>query len=397
MTAFSLAYCNNVWTHYQAPVSREFVRFLGEDRFRLCLFEPVNEERRRLGWAGDVPRHPWIAGPPSSSGESERIGRIVCDADVAVLGACPQEIQAARAATGKLTFVMSERMWMRPFHWWRLLIPRYARRVRRIKQIANRPSVHYLPMGAYAAGDARRIGAYGDRIWTWAYFADVAAQPPQPRAGGPMRILWAGRMLRWKRIDLLLGVIARLCREPGFGRLDVVGDGPEKPRLLRLARKLGLGEKCVFHEPVAVERVRELMREADVYVLPSNRYEGWGVVANEAMSEGAVLVANQQAGAPPVLVHHGRTGFLFEDGNADALAGILQTLLADASLRETVRQAAWRAMQRLWHPRVGAERFVALCQGLLGLAPMPAYHEGPCCRCFCSDRTGPAQPRSGST
>lgn len=37
-------------------------------------------------------------------------------------------------------------------------------------------------------------------------------------------------------------------------------------------------------------------------------------------------------------------------------------------------------IQQLWHPRVGAERLLGLCQGLLGLAPLPGYSEGPCRR-----------------
>jgi glycosyltransferase involved in cell wall biosynthesis len=308
--------------------------------------------------------------------------RVVCDADVAVLGACPHEVQAARAATGKLTFVTSERLWKKPFVWWRMLNPRYARGVRRYTGIANRPNVHYLAMGAYAAGDVRRIGAYGDRLWTWAYFAEIASKPPQPRINDQVRMLWVGRMLEWKRVDLLLKAVARVCYEPAFGRLDVVGAGPERPGLLKLARKLNLGDKCIFHEPVAPDRVRELMGQADVYVLPSNRYEGWGVVANEAMSEGAVLVANEQTAAARVLIDHGRTGFLFKDGDVAGLADVLRSLLADASLRGTVRQAAWLNIQRLWHPRVGAERLVGLCEGLLGLAPMPTYEEGPGCRCL---------------
>jgi len=188
-------------------------------------------------------------------------------------------------------------------------------------------------------------------------------------------------MLKWKRVDLLLNAVAHIHHEPDFGRLDVVGAGPEKPRLLKLSRRLGLGEKCVFHEPVATDRVRGLMRQADVYVLPSNRCEGWGAVANEAMSEGAVLVANEHAGAARMLIDHGRTGFLFENNDASALEAILRMLLRDAALRETVRRAAWREMQQLWHPHIGAERLIALCQGLLGLGSIPAYSEGPCCRC----------------
>jgi glycosyltransferase involved in cell wall biosynthesis len=375
---FSLVYVTNIWNHYQGPICTEFASLLGESRFKMCLFEPVHEERRQLGWASDIPDHKWIAGPPSSNSDMERLGEIICDADVAVLGHCPQAAQAARAATGKLTFMTSERLWKKPFAWWRMLNPRYARGVTRYKRIANRPNTHYLPMGAYAAGDVRRIGAYGDRLWTWAYFAEVASQPPQPRTSDQMRILWVGRMLIWKRVGLLLKAAARVCHEPAFGRLDVVGAGPEKSRLLKLSRRLGLGGKCVFHEPVAPDRVREWMRQADVYALPSNRHEGWGVVANEAMSEGAVLVANEQAGAAQVLIEHHRSGFLFKDGDVQGLADILHTLGADAALRERVRHAAWSELNRLWHPRVGAERLVRLCEGLLRLAPMTGYSEGPC-------------------
>ena len=374
----TIAFCTNIWNHYQGSLCTEFARLLGENRFNMCLFEAVHDERLQLGWPVDIPDCTWIAGPPRCADELERLTRIVCEADVAVLGACPDEVQAARVATGKLTFVTSERLWKKAFASWRMLNPRYARGVRRCKAIANRPNVHYLPIGAYATGDVRRIGAYGDRLWTWAYFAEIASNAPQARINQEPRILWVGRLLRWKRVDLLLKAVARVAREPALGGLDVVGCGPDKSRLLRLARRLDLEGKCVFHDPVPPNQARALMRQADIYVLPSDRHEGWGVVANEAMSEGAVLVANEQAGAARMLVDHGRTGFLFADGDVRGLAGILSSLLADSSLREAVRQAAWLEIQRLWHPRVGAERLLGLSQGLLGLAPMPRYTEGPC-------------------
>lgn len=378
-SGMSLAYGVNIWTHHQAPLCRELVRFLGDDHFTMCLFEPVDEERRRLGWAAEVPKHPWIAGPPSSRRDIEQLIRIVCDADVAILGHCPPEIHTARAETGKLTFIMSERLWKKPFHWWRMLNPRFARGIKKYKDVANRDNVHYLAMGTYAASDVRRIGAYGDRLWTWAYFAEVASQPPQPRTDERLRILWAGRMLKLKGVDLLLKAVSHICDDSRFGGLDVVGAGPDKSRLLRLSHKLGLGDKCVFHTPVEAHQVRELMRKADIYVFPSNRYEGWGVVANEAMSEGAVLVANDQAGAAQVLIEHGRTGFLFPDRDVNNLADTLRTLMHNAELREAVRQAAWQNMQQLWNPRVGATRLIQLSHGLSGLGVMPHFAEGPCC------------------
>jgi glycosyltransferase involved in cell wall biosynthesis len=351
---FKIAYCTNLWNHYQASLCREFANLLGETCFKMCLFEHVPEEQRNLGWASKVPDHKWIAGPPSTPEDMQQLEQLVCDADVAVLGECPMEIREARAATGKLTFVTSERLWKKPFYWWKMLRPRIARGIRRYRNIANRPNVHYLAMGAYAARDVRQIKAYHDRIWSWGYFAEVASEPPRPRNNEPMRVLWVGRMLDWKRVDLLLKAAARVCREPSFGRLDIVGAGPEKSRLLNLSAKLGLGDKCVIRDPVPPDQVRELMRQADVYVLPSDRGEGWGVVVNEAMSEGAVLVANEQAGAAKVLIDHGRTGFLFPDKDVAGLANILQRLMADRGLRDTVRQNAWQEINRVWHLSVGS-------------------------------------------
>ena len=377
---FSLAYCTNIWNHYTGSLCTELVTHLGTDHFKLCLCDQIYEEQRKLGWHSNAPGHQWIAGPPASNGDLRQLSDLVCDADVAVLASCAPEIQAARCATGKLTLIMGERIWKWPLYWWRMLNPRCARSVRRFKRMVTPSHVHYLAIGAYAAGDVRHIGAYGDRIWTWAYFPEVAAQPPLPGAKGKVRILWVGRMLKWKRVDLLLKAVACVCREPAFGSLEVVGTGPEQDRLMALASKLNLSGQCVFHKPVAPEQVRDFMRQADIYVLPSNRYEGWGVVANEAMSEGAVLVANEQAGAARVLIEDGRTGFLFRDGDVAGLASKLRTLMADAALRESVRQVAWQEMQRLWHPRVGAGRLIGLCHGLIGLAPMPAYQKGPCSR-----------------
>ena len=380
VTRPSVVYCTNIWSHHQAPICLELARLLGEHSFKMCLFEPVHEERKKLGWASAGHNEDWILGPPSSQRDAEDIAQMVCSADVAVLGACPQEVRFARAATGKLTLMMSERLWKKPFYWWRMLNPRFARGVQGLTSTVNRDNVHYLAMGAYAAEDVRRIGAYGNRIWNWAYFADVPPSAPAPRIAGPVRILWAGRMLNLKRVDVLLRAVARIRHQPEFGRLDIVGDGPERQRLLNLSHSLRLDERAVFHDSVSSDRIRQLMRTADIYVLPSDRREGWGVVANEAMSEGAVLVANEDAGSAKVLIEHGRTGFLFRNGDVAGLAGLLGRLVIDAPLRASVRQAAWLEMQRVWHPRVGAERLLRLMNGLLGVAPMPVFDGGPCSR-----------------
>jgi glycosyltransferase involved in cell wall biosynthesis len=369
-----IVYITNIWNSYQASICQELYNVLGGNCFKMCLCESLPEERRRLGWKTAPSGVDWILGPPVTANMVEEL----LAADVAVVGDCPPSFRLIRADSGKLTIFMTERLWKRPFHKWRMLRPRFAREVREIKGLANRTNVHNFAIGAYAAEDVARIDAYGNRVWAWSYFASVNPERPLRHPHSETRLLWVGRMLQWKRLDLLLKSLRMLNNCPGFARLDIVGAGPERENLIKMARRFGLAEKVYFHEPVPPDQVRTMMQEADVYVLPSNRVEGWGVVANEAISEGCVLVANEQAGASRELIQHGKTGFLFRDDSPDDLAAILHTLFYDQELAERIRQAAWGELNRLWHPRVGAERLIALSAGLLGMAPVPKYTEGPC-------------------
>lgn len=383
--SFSLAYCTNFWTPHQEPVCRALAELFPTGKFHMCLADRVGnveglEERAKLGWSVNPPDLPWIVRNPSDDREFDRMVAVACEADVAVLGQTFPEFYVPRLATGKLTFVMSERYWKKPRFPWRFMSPRRLCAIRRYRPLMNHRHVHYLTMGAYAAADARSVGLFDDRIWNWAYFTSVANQPPQPRQRPAARILWVGRMLDWKRVDTLIRAAGALRDDPAFDRLDFIGDGPARANLVRLAQKLGLGAKCTFGDSIPIDQVRQRMRDSDIYVLPSDRYEGWGAVCNEAMSEGCVLVASRAAGAPPVLIDHGRTGFLFQCGQTRELVEILRSLLHNPELCQNMRQAAWLEMNDLWHPNVGAQRLAALSAGILGIAPMPAWSSGPCAR-----------------
>lgn len=372
-----MVYGINYWSHHQAPVALALSQILGPDHFRMALFEDVHSERRNMGW-NEVSAYPWVMGPPRNEAERKNLYEACIEADVLV-GSFPREVLCSRVASGKLTFVASERLLKKPWHRLRLLNPRYACGFARYRTDVNHPNVHALAIGHYAPSDLQVVGVFGERVWQWGYFVDVSSTPPPPRQDGPVKILWVGRMLGWKRVDTLIEAFSSLCsRFPGAS-LTLVGDGPERNRLHRLCRRSHLNEEKVrFCSSVPFAEVRQLMRDADIYVLPSNRHEGWGAVAGEAMSEGCVLVANEAAGSAQVLVRHGETGLLFRDGDAVHLSHQLGKLLVDHSFRMRLRQSAFNQMQELWHPRVAAERLVSLCSGFLGQSELPLFTSGPC-------------------
>jgi glycosyltransferase involved in cell wall biosynthesis len=374
----SVIYGTNIWAHYQLPVASELMKCLGPGRFRMALFEEIHDERIKMGW-GESQDYSWVIGPPRNDHERSRMLRQCTEADVMVFGDCPVEVLKARVAANKLTLVASERLLKKPFHHVRMFNPRYAMGFMRYRTLVNHPNVHSLAIGHYAANDLRTIGAFSDRIWKWGYFVDVCHTPPVPVPDRPLKLLWVGRVLNWKKVDTLLRAVAKIQNSPRFGECTIVGDGPEKNHLLRLAQHLRLKtDRVHFLSSVPFDEVRRMMRESDVYVLPSNRHEGWGVVVGEAMSEGCVLVANEQAGASREQIVDSETGFLYRDCDVDQLASILEHIAKDYELRMKIRQKAWAMMNTLWHPRVAAERLLALCEGLLGINSIPNFEGGPC-------------------
>jgi glycosyltransferase involved in cell wall biosynthesis len=132
-----------------------------------------------------------------------------------------------------------------------------------------------------------------------------------------------------------------------------------------------------FHPPVPITDVRGLMREADVYVLPSSGMEGWGVVVNEAMLEGCAVIASRESGSGATLIRDGDNGLLIPSGDIQALTRALERLEADEPLRLRLASAGQAAMLAEWTPSIAAERLLAFCEAKLANRPPPIWPTGP--------------------
>lgn len=378
---FTVAYSTVFWNHYQGALCRELAHQLGPSRFKMCVMEPLDKERRDLKWEGIPPNCEWIIPPPTNQDELDKVSQIMCSADVAVMGTLgvEQPWYNYRVQNNKLTFCQAERSCKLPA-WHCLLNPWRLKWAWKYRKNTQHLSLHHLAIGAYAIRDARLFGAYGDRQWEWAYFTDIKDKPPEPRGKKKVRILWVGRLVQWKRVDMLI-VAAKQLRDAGvLEQLEIVGVGPELKALIELTSKLGVEDVCKFHGPVSPEEVLSYMRRSNLYALPSTRMEGWGIVANEAISEGCIIIANIEAGSAPSLIKNGETGFVHKNGDVHGFSKIVTYLAADPVEQDRIRLAAWQNLRRLWHPRIAAQRLIELSGGLLGLNAMPNYTEGPCSR-----------------
>lgn len=138
--------------------------------------------------------------------------------------------------------------------------------------------------------------------------------------------------LHWKKAHADgVRVIQRLRATGATFRWRIVGSGPEEASLRALVRANGIGDRVEFTGTLERSAVRDAMRSATLFFLPS-LHEEFGVAAAEAQACGLPVVATRVGGIPEV-VEDGESGMLLAAGDVDAMARALGTLLADPALR----------------------------------------------------------------
>jgi teichuronic acid biosynthesis glycosyltransferase TuaC len=170
------------------------------------------------------------------------------------------------------------------------------------------------------------------------------ADPGDSTTGGTghrLRTLSAGHLVARKGNDLVLRAIAALRgRSPEIDH-TIAGDGPEMGRLRGLAAELGIADRVRFVGGYRHVDLPALMRECDLFVMPSWD-EAFGVVYLEAMASGVPVVAASDGGASDI-VTDGVDGRLVPPRDvaaiADAMAGFAAMAPAD---REQMSSAARR-------------------------------------------------------
>lgn len=197
--------------------------------------------------------------------------------------------------------------------------------------------------------------------------AAVRAELGTPE-GAPV-LLYLGSLTPEKRLDRMLAWVAGASREhPGL-RLWVVGEGPLRGDLERLAAEHGLGGAVAFAG--ARERVGDFLAAADLLVLSSDT-EGMPGAVIEAAAAGVPAVATAVGGVAEC-VEDGLTGLLVDpatgpagDPTGEAAgAAAISALLADPARRRAMGEAARRRFAASWHIDAVAARYLAFYERVI--------------------------------
>jgi phosphatidylinositol alpha-1,6-mannosyltransferase len=183
-------------------------------------------------------------------------------------------------------------------------------------------------------------------------------------AGRPV-VVCVSRLVPRKGQDALIRALPEVRRRVPGTALLVVGGGPYRPRLERLARDAGVARDVVFTGSVPWADLPEHFAAGDVYAMPCrtrNRgldVEGLGIVYLEASATGLPVVAGDSGGAPDA-VREGETGYVVNGRDPARIADRLVELLGDPALARRMGAAGRAWVEREWRWESQAERLGGL-------------------------------------
>jgi glycosyltransferase involved in cell wall biosynthesis len=197
------------------------------------------------------------------------------------------------------------------------------------------------------------LGVPGSRIDVVINGTPGPAAPPERQADSQVRhVVFVGRLCEPKGVSDLLQGFARARIDRARVKLVLAGNG-DIERYTRLARELGVEAGVEFAGWCDQARVHELLRQADLLVLPSHD-EVLPLVVLEALAH-AVPVVCTPVGELPAVLTNGETACFAPVGDVDQLARAIEQVLADAQLRD----ALGRNGRALYEAKFSLQRFFA--------------------------------------
>ncbi|MAG35413.1 MAG: glycosyl transferase family 1 [Dehalococcoidia bacterium] len=232
------------------------------------------------------------------------------------------------------------------FFTWQNLLHRYPLPVRLIERYCYGRVAGAIAGNGEARTVLRRKG-YAGLAWVIPQFGvdpELFAPrgAPRPSPNSVFRVGYVGRLEHKKGVHLLVAACARLG---GGVQLDLLGWGPEEPRLRALASACGMAERLHIHTARASTEVPAFLRQLDALVLPSLTTPQWkeqfGRALVEAMACETPVIGSDSGEIQRVI---GDAGLLFPEGNTAELTEQLARLRGDPALR---RELGVRGRQRV--------------------------------------------------
>lgn len=156
------------------------------------------------------------------------------------------------------------------------------------------------------------------------------------------RIIHVGRLVKWKRVDLLIEAFSRIVATFPQAELVVVGGGPEMDNLKRQAKDLNIWKKVLFTGPIHdSETIASYLSSSSIYVLAGMG----GLSINDAMTFGLPVICSVCDGTEHDLIIHNKNGLFFKENDVNDLTEKILSLLTDPERASRMGEESWKIIR----------------------------------------------------
>jgi glycosyltransferase involved in cell wall biosynthesis len=371
-----IVFVSNFLSPHQKPFCDEMNR-LCEDNFRFVATKPMNDERKGLGYS-DLDSTSYVIKAYESISQLDVAKSLIDEADVVIIGSAPDSLILRRLKAEKITFKYSERILKKELTI--RTLPRFVLGTWLHHRRFSKFPLYMLCASAFEAHDLARLGCYKDKMFCWGYFPDLRIYDDVDLLIEKKKkdtILWAGRFIDWKHPEYCI-LLAESLRNEGYEfEINMIGTGEMQENLREMIVAKDLTEYVHLLGAMPPQMVRNHMEDSAVYLITSNRVEGWGAVLNESMNSACAVVAGSLVGAAPYLVKDGENGLIFRNEDLEDLISKVKKLLDNHNLIRKYGKNAYFTIKNKWNYKTAAGNLLALIENIEKGAEVNPI-EGPC-------------------
>lgn len=366
--------------HHQIGISDELY-ILTEGNYFFVESQQISEEMIKSGYP--VYERDYILRPYQNQQDADYSKRLAITADVAIFGGNEElsKYRFPRLKNKKLTLEYSER-WLKK-GLINLLSPRLIYFFITYHLFYRRNHNYYaLCSSAYASADYNFLGAFRNKCFKWGYFTEVNEWNIKEKFNKSLtdnikiRFMWCARFIDWKHPEIPI-MLAKHLKNKGYSfTIDMFGSGKIILDIKNKAKELKVEDVVSFKGNVPNTVIINEMKLHDIFLFTSDQNEGWGAVANEALSAGCLLIANKNIGAVPYLVEDNVSGLTYD--NLNSLFDKVDKVMDNKQLIKEIAINGYNEILKNWTPFKAAENLYKLSEELLVSTNVNIIEQGPC-------------------
>lgn len=360
---------------HQLALSNDLYNALGNG-FTFIATEKITSGRFGFNYDEMATQYSYVIKAYDSNEAFGKAKSVIADSDVLIIGSSPNCYTDFVYNNSKaLVLRYSERLFKNGTI--RRFIPSVRRKIKNQFQF-NRKNLAVLCASGYLPYD---LSFFSKNITTlkWGYFPENKILNNIERKSvndDIVKILWAGRMVKFKRPMDAIEMVKRLKSQGVSFELSFIGSGEMLGQINKEIYDNKLDKNIVVKGEMNTEDLFSEMCASDIFLFTSSFGEGWGAILNEAMNAGCACVCSHAPGSVPFVVEDGKNGIIYHNGNINELCEKVKMLIDNPYLRKTIGKEAYRTVTEYWNHREASARLIDLVQHYIYTGEIKAYDSG---------------------